>query len=27
VNHEAASGDTVVSTKDVIAALPPVSGG
>jgi len=27
VNHEAVSGDTVVSTKDVIAALPPVSGG
>jgi molybdopterin converting factor subunit 1 len=27
VNHEAVPGDTVVSIKDVIAALPPVSGG
>jgi molybdopterin converting factor subunit 1 len=27
VNHKAVSGDTIVVTKDEIAALPPVSGG
>jgi molybdopterin converting factor subunit 1 len=27
VNHKAVSEDTIISTKDVIAVLPPVSGG